>query len=1017
MSCPKCPGKRVIAAVAASVLTMFPFCRTRGDSPAASITESRETIRTYPYSDPDPVPIFARSGMWGRGQRLYPYFFYDGFSGRASDREWTVVRLENPFLEVAVLPEVGGKVWGAADKASGRELLYTNHVMKFREIGLRGPWTSGGIEFNFGVVGHAPSTAAPVDYLLRRSPDGSAEVVVGTTDLPSRTRWSVTIRLPGDKAYFETDGFWHNPTAFSQSYYYWSCAAIKAADDLQYIFPGRFRIGHDYSVPLEPWPIDPSGRDLSWYANNDSPGSKSYFVVGDYADFYGAWYRDADAGFGHWALYDDMPGRKIWIWDLSRQGAIWADLLTDSDGQYSEPQAGRLLNQSDHGLLRPAISDSWRELWFPYRGIGPMRSASRFGVLSLEEDATGLHLGFFPVRHVDADLTVSSDGSVLLEDHLELGPEKAYQRDIPGTGQVGAYEVRLGDEIIYSSDPASGRLDRPLRFKAVDESTAEGLFLAGLRLEQERNYQQALEKYLACLDREPIHMRALARTAELYARRGEYAAGLPYAARALENAMYDPEANYVYGLIARRSGRLNDAKETLGWAARSLEFRSAAYVQLAEIAVLEKRPAPAADYAEKALQYNRFNSSAFEVLGVACRKLGQPDRARRALDELEAFDPLDHLGRFERYLLDPSEARLSAFRSMIRSEMPHESYLEMALFYFRMGCLQEALAMLENAPEQPTVCAWRAFLLRQSDPEESRFWLDKALSGSPRLVFPFREESIPVFEWAMAERPEDWKPKYYLGLIYWGKGRVDEALELFARAADADFAPFFLARGALYREKASGKALADFNRALELDGKSWRVWHGLVGFLLGSGKTAEALERARQAAGRFPDDVPIQVDLVKSLMAEGLYDEAAGVLARIQSLPFEGASAVHGLYVETHLAIAVDRMRKSDWASAVEHLEASKLYPESLGTGAPFNPDVRLQDYLEAICEERRGNPDRAEELRQSVLDFTLAHWDERGPGAYCGGLVLRRAGQERKALELLGAVPEPAILGKLGTR
>ncbi|MBL0110584.1 MAG: DUF5107 domain-containing protein [Saprospiraceae bacterium] len=39
---------------------------------------------------------------------------------------------------------------------------------------------------------------------------------------------------------------------------------------------------------------------------------------------------------GHYALQDDKPGRKIWIWGLSRQGMIWEQLLTDQDGQYVE---------------------------------------------------------------------------------------------------------------------------------------------------------------------------------------------------------------------------------------------------------------------------------------------------------------------------------------------------------------------------------------------------------------------------------------------------------------------------------------------------------------------------------------------------------------------------------------------------------------------------------------------------------------------------------------------------------
>jgi Tfp pilus assembly protein PilF len=1003
-------------AAALAVLTFAALsagCRSGRETGGTSAVETREVIRTYPYSDPDPVPIFTRSGLWGQGLRLYPYFFYNRFSRTAEDREWTVVRLENPYVRVSILPEVGGKVWGATDKGSRRDFLYTNHVLKFREIGLRGPWTSGGIEFNFGIVGHSPSTASPVDYFVRKNADGSGSCTVGTMDLPSRTRWSVTITLPGNKAYFETNGFWHNPTPFSQSYYYWSCAAIPVADDLKYIFPGSSHIGHDYTIPLEPWPVGRDGRDLSWYKNNDSPGSKSYFTVGEYEDFYGAWYANADAGFGHWALYDDMPGRKIWIWDLSRQGEIWVDLLTDRDGQYTEPQAGRLLNQSDHGRLFPSVTDRWREIWFPYRGIGPMRKASPAGVLSAAASEQGLTLGFFPLRRIDEDLIVSSGGRDLFRERLHLSPEEAFRKEIPLPEEPASYEIRLGGSLVYSSDPAARALERPFRFRSPDERTAEGLFLAGQRLENERLYHQALEKYLACLHAEPLHLRALSRAAELYARRGEYARGLGYAAKALEVSMYDPEANYVYGTMARRLGRLADAKETLGWAARSMEYRAAAYVQLAEICVLEKKFRLAREYAERALESNTHDSSALEVMAVAERALGEEEQARKALDRLLEIDPLDHLGRFERYLMERTDARLADFKSMIRNELPHESYLEMALFYVRIGRIEDAVGLLENAPPQPEVCSWLAYLLKDTAKDRSADWLDKALALSPLLVFPFREESIPVFEWLGSARPGDWKPKYYLGLIFWGKGRIDEARDLFDRCGNADFSPFFIARAYLEKENDPRRALADYRRACEIEGNNWRTWHALVSYLLDAGRASEALPSSQKAAALFPREVQARVDLARTLLSLSRNEEAAAALGAIQSLPYEGASDIHALYVEAHVAAALDRMAGREWPGAVEHLEASKLYPENLGTGAPFAPDVRLQDYLESLCEEKLGNPSKAEALMKAVLDYTVAHPEELGPGAYFGALVLMSSGDRAGAGPLLARArkPGPKIL------
>lgn len=994
------PLSPVFSLVLAAALTAA-ACAQAGGPAGASVSEKRETVRTYPFSDPDPVPIFARSSMWGQGSRLYPYSFFDGFASRAEDRDWTVVRLENAHLSVAVLPEVGGKVWGASDKAAGREFLYTNHVLKFRQIALRGPWTSGGIEFNFGVVGHAPTTATPVDFLTRRNPDGSAGVVVGALDLPSRTRWSVTVTLPKDAAHFETRARWINPTPFDQSYYAWSCAAVRTAGDLRYIFPGRYSIGHDYSVPLEPWPVDREGLDLSAYRNNASPGSKSYFTVGEYDDFYGAWYETSDSGFGHWARPDEVPGRKVWIWDQSRQGEIWVDLLTDKDGQYTEPQAGRLYNQSDHESFPPGRTDTWRELWFPYREIGPMVKASPWAVLGAKPAAGRTVLGIFALQPLDEEVVITAPGRELLRTRIALATGKTWTGEIE-LGSETPFRLALGDKLRYDSDPDARRLERPLRFRNAGEGTTEGLFLSARRLENERRYGQALEKYEAVTAREPLHIRALARLAGLRARRGEDEVALETAGRALAVAMYDPEANYFYGVAARRLGRFADARETFGWAARSGELRAAALTQLAEISLLEKDAPGAIEYARKALTAGPEYSAAWDILAAALRRAGRKAEAEAACRSVLEFDPLDHLARFEIYLADPTAAKLAAFRAPIRGEMPHESCLEMAMFYVRNGLDGDALTLLRNAPEHPEVALWTAWLLKDGPPEESGAALDKALAMSPRLVFPFREESIPVFRWAMDRRPGDWKPRYYLGLVFWAKERMDEARALLDRCDEAGFGPLFMARAALRESGDPSGARADYEKAVALDAADWRARHALANFHLRRGDAGDALAAARAAVERFPEDGPLRVDLVKALLASGRNDEAAGILDVIEALPYEGASEIHALFVQAQVRLALEKIRVRDFAAAVVHLDKSKEYPERLGTGAPFDPDVRLQDGLAALCLDRLGDRAGADARRKAVIEFTLRTWPESGPHAYFGGLALRERGDRQKAEVLL---------------
>ncbi len=989
--------------VAIAVLASLTCCSGSGGPGAARIEETKEVITTYPFSDPDPVPIFARSSIWGRAARLYPYFSFDGYSGESEPREWTVVRLENKHIEVAVLPEVGGKVWGAVAKQSGREFLYWNHVLKFRQIALRGPWTSGGIEFNFGIVGHTPTTATPVDYVLRRNPDGSVSCIVGALDLPSRTRWSVSVTLPKNSAAFETRSSWINPTPFTQSYYAWSCAAVKTGDDLKYIFPGRWFIGHNYSVPLEPWPVDRSGHDLSFYKNNAFPGSKSYFTVGEYADFYGGWYEESDTGFGHWAPYGDMPGRKIWIWDLSRAGAIWEDLLTDADGQYTEPQAGRLLNQSDHGDFPPFAADNWQETWFPYRGIGPMVKASPHAVLGASRNGERLTVGVFPLRSLDDDLVISSNGQELWRGRLLLRPEEVWKQEISLARRDGDFTVRIGDKLVYESTPGADDLERPLRFQALQVETAEGLFLQARDLEKERRYAEALDKHLACISLEPLHIRALCRTAELYTRRGEPFRALQYSGRALEIEMYDAEANYVYGVAARRAGRLLDAKETLGWASRSPEFQSAAFLQLTGIALLEKQPSKAIEYARKALDAaGPANIAIYEILAVAHRAAGRIEEASRLLDIILEMDPLNHLARFEKYLLGHKPGDLERFHSHIRNELPHETFLEIAAFYVGLGFMDDAEAVLEGAPEQAEVLYWRAHLLRIKAPEESDDLLNKASALSPFLVLPFREEAIPVFQWALAARPADWKPKYYLGLIYWGKGRTEETHDLFAMCENSDFPPFYLSRGSLFERENPGDALDDYRTAITMDEKDWRARHKLIQALLRQNKTEEALAAARKSIERLPDVTALQVDLIKALLAMRNFREAARLLDTIDALPSEGAREIHGLYLQAHIALGMEAMRKGDWQDAIDSFETSKLYPENLGTGAPFSPDLRLQDYMEGLCYDRLGQKEKAEEFWKTIYNYTVAHGDREITHSYFGGLVLLKYGERIRARELM---------------
>ncbi|HLH19557.1 MAG TPA: DUF5107 domain-containing protein [Bryobacteraceae bacterium] len=978
----------------------------------AEIQEERQVIKTYPFGGPNPSP--TRPGGQRVQQRIYPYFQFDEYASAGVDRTWNVVRLENRYIQAFILPGVGGKLLGAIEKSTGKEFVYYNHVLKFRNIAMRGPWTSGGIEANFGIMGHAPSTATPVDYLVRRNPDGSVSCIVGAMDLPSRTQWRVEYRLAPEKAYVEARSLWYNAQPFEQSYYVWMNVAEKAGSDLELVLPGTAWIGHNYAVPSQPWPISAGGQNLALYRNHTNGRDGSYFVTGKENDFSGGYWHDADFGYGHWAPHEDVPGQKFFHWALSREGAIWENLLTDRDGQYFEHQTGRLLDQSDTGSFAPYATDRWAEIFFPYKETGPMVKATPYGALNVRNSGDGIVLSFCALQSVDETVVVRAGNREIASDRIRLQPMEVYEKRVPAAVPSGELRIEIGDKLTYTDDPKDGVLSRPLTFRNYAPDTPEGLYQSAARDERERRYGSALHKYLSCLERDPSNIRALTRIAAIYGRQGEYRKALEYARKALGFAMYDPDANFVYGVLARKTGHLVDAKEALGWAARSMAYRASALSELGCIALLEGNPGRAAELLGRSLDYDVHNVRTLQVLATADRLLRKPAQARETLARILDIDPLNHLARFEEYLLDPRRQALADFQSLIRNELPHETYLEIAAYYVDLGRNGDALRVLQEAPEQATVRYWQAWLLRERDPLESRRILEKASAISPYLVFPFREESIPVFQWAAAARPDDWKPSYYLGLIYWGMQRTDDARKLFEACGDRPgYAPAYVTRAFLEEADDPVRAQKDFERAYALDRKDWRNAYHLANFYMQHGSEEQALGVAIAAATEFPSQDAIKVLAAHAYRASGRYQDCNAVLADATILPFEGQSDVHELFVQCLVSQAMVDMKAGRHERALEELERSREYPERLGTGAPADPDYRLQDFLEMFCYRESAAPAKEAEAAARIRAYSmrrhLPDFDTQRKAVEKWYRTSFRAEPERTAAEELRRLLRPA--------
>jgi len=515
---------------------------------AAAFRIESVTMPTYPYSDPDPVPT-------AEPQR-YPYFRYDGQSAVSRPQAWEAVKLSNGRIEVTAIPAIGGKVWGAKDLVTGRDFIYANDAVKFRDIALRGPWCSGGIEFNFGITGHAPWTVSPVDWTVRTNGDASASYFFGGYEFVTRTWWQVEVVLRDGEDFFTTRMTWHNSGGQPCTRYQWSTSAVTARGNPRMVYPGANQINHDGTA--YPWPRDDRGVDRSRYANDGDLEAVSWHVMNGDNRFFGIWYPDWKTGMWHRNAAEDKFGRKIFMWSQARSGGIWEDLLTDRAGQYIELQSGRGMQQQVGGCektpfkfqtLVPGATDTFEEQWGVARDTKPFDEAGTFPcgeiarplVFPRDYDTNGVYALY---RDGEQKMRYGQDvagAAKLLERALAKDP-----CFVPALGELAAFELRRGNVA-----KAERLAEKAL---AVDTYDGPANFVSGEIALDAGRLERARERFgVAALDA-ALRPAALVRLGMVAVREKDYALAAGLAGKALACSAYDPEAHQLAAAAARLAG-------------------------------------------------------------------------------------------------------------------------------------------------------------------------------------------------------------------------------------------------------------------------------------------------------------------------------------------------------------------------------------------------------------------------------------------------------------------------------
>ena len=957
----------------------------------ALLTERMESFPTYSFGDPNPLPAFLFN------TKIYPYHKFQGYAFEKTEAPLKKIILENQWIEVQVVPEVGGKVWGATDKSNGNEFIYKNEVAKFRNIAMRGPWTSGGIEFNFGVIGHHPGTGTPTDYKTEELPNGDLLCTVGGIDLPSRTQWRVKIILPKDQSAFTTQALWYNPTDIEQAYYNWMTAAAAAREDLVFYTPGDRYLTHGGEAKA--WPVDPLNRDLSQYKQNNFGPSKSYHVVGEYNDFFGGYYEQNNTGFGHWGRYDEIPGQKLWLWNLSRAGGIWEDLLTDTDGQYVEYQAGRLYvqyfpgeeNPISQATFDPHLTDQWTEVWFPVKEIGGIKEASQWGVMNVLETATTLEIKINAFKASTSSVVLQSRGK-MEQKPIETEPNGVY--NLSFTKPSNEYKIEVaGLKLHYNSNPKIiKRSFDPPKLQTV--ASLEKEFIAAKDAQRFRDYTLAEELLLGVLEKDSYHLEARKELAFLYYRMAQYKKAMEIANTGLQIDSYHNGLNYIVGLCYMTQKDWVNAKEHLGWAARSSSYRAQANTLLGQIHLIEQDNEEALHYTLIALKFNSENINALSQKALLHRIQGEKEKAYNTLKQIEAIDPLNHLVYFEKYLLDvlTKDEVLHSHRS----EFPEQTLLELALFYHNRNRNEETIKLLELGSKNLLNTLWIAYLKNDN----------KALSvlenESIAFVFPFRNESLDMLHW-VSENSTSWKAKYLLALNYLGRSQWNKGVSLFKDLGELPKDPlFYFVRGMLYKNRGIQGYQNELQLAYKMDSKNWRYAFALAEDFFHSGDTSNALSIIKKAYNQNPQNYFAGMLLAQILNAQKDYDKSIDLLQDLKILPYEHATEGRNIYIQAYIGSALQNVSKGKTDLAEDRLNRALLWPEHLGVGKPFDPEERWERFLLAHLHQKKGKMKAFEMELNQVSNYSVKQLSKPSKKHLLGIYALQQTQGKEEAQEFI---------------
>lgn len=967
-------------AVLVGLLTAVPHPRAAEAQVRA--WEEQVVIPTYPLHPDDPNPHFSAL----EGTAIYPYTMQDHFSTTRVNRSYRAVFLENEYLRVMCLPEIGGRIQSVLDKRTGQEMFHRNSVIKPGHIALRGAWISGGIEWNRGPAGHTVTSFSPVDVTTVRHPDGAASLVIGNTEMNFRTGWEVRLTLRPGRAFLDERIELFNPTDGFHPYYFWNNTAFPDTPGTRFIYPMSLGTDHNGTIFFR-WPID-AGRDLSWVKNHLAP--TSIFAYQCPFDFFGAYDVDRDYGIVQVANHHELPGKKAWTWGQADGGRVSQLVLTDDpDSRYIEVQSGPLATQADFEMLAPGQVVGWEEWWYPVQGLGDgFEFATKDVAIQRRDGPDGVEFllastGTFDGAHVIA----RRDDEIVADATIDLSPTAASRIVVPGPTEPIALtiETTSGDRLAtYESplpipvvDPPAPSRTRASR--GLEPARAATAYARGYAFDVRSDIEGAREWYERALRLDPEHGPSLRALGVLDAEAGRIDAAAARFLRATESDPFDGMASYLLGVARLRQERLEEAV-TLGYAAVKRFGTQALGYGLVGRAEMRLGNYGAARTAFSAgLGADATDRRLKEQLLAATYKVSDYDAVRARASEILSRGSTRLVPRAMLALIGdvPIPTFVSTSRQLIGED--EFEFIELGLFFADLGLYEEATRLLaaatvDTVPASEQRPLPRYFLAYFHDALGNHGVADRYRARAARMVaddvFPSRPETIPILRAAIEHNAQDGRAHLYLGNLYAGLQRLDEAVEQWTAAVTIDptlsVAHRNLGIHAWKVRRDLDAGAEHLEQAIAARPNDQTLYRDLAQIEVARGRLSAAIKLLETMPLERPRRGDTTLLLAQTYVDARQYDAALRLLASSSFSNREGNTSTRGVFVRAHLERGRARLDAGDLELALEDFQAALTYPPNLNVGRPASPQEAEARYWEGRTLKALGRLDEATDALQT---------------------------------------------------